>query len=68
MITAGERLSYDGTVYQLPLPDGQGKAIRSRAETAPIPISIRFTRLSCERSDGLEWLIVHVSFRPLATA
>ena len=30
MIAAGERLAYDGTVYQLPLPDSAGRAIRSR--------------------------------------
>jgi F420-dependent oxidoreductase-like protein len=57
MITAGERLSYDGTVYQLPLPDGQGKAIRSRAETAPIPIYVASLgpanlRLTGELADG----------------
>jgi F420-dependent oxidoreductase-like protein len=40
MITAGERLSYDGDVYQLPLPDSAGRAIRSRAEVAPIPIYV----------------------------
>jgi len=40
MISAGERLSYDGTVYQLPLPDSAGRAIRSRAQVAPIPIYI----------------------------
>lgn len=40
MITAGERLSYDGAVYQLPLPDSAGRAIRSRAEVAPIPIYV----------------------------
>ena len=32
MITAGERLSYAGEVYRLPLPGGEGAAIRSRAE------------------------------------
>jgi F420-dependent oxidoreductase-like protein len=40
MITAGERLAYDGSIYQLPLPDGAGRAIRSRAQVAPIPIYI----------------------------
>jgi len=40
MINAGERLDYDGAVYQLPLPDSAGRAIRSRAEVAPIPIYI----------------------------
>ena len=40
MIAAGERLTYDGAVHQLPLPGGAGKAIRSRAETAPIPVYV----------------------------
>jgi len=40
MITAGERLAYDGTVYRLPLPDSAGRAIRSRAGVAPIPIYV----------------------------
>lgn len=38
MVTAGERLEYDGDIYQLPLPDSEGKAIRSRAEAAHVPI------------------------------
>ncbi len=37
-VSAGERLSYDGEVFQLPLPGGEGKAIRSAAPTAHIPI------------------------------
>lgn len=40
MVTAGERLSYQGSVYELPLPAGAGKAIRSRAAVAPIPIFV----------------------------
>ena len=40
MITAGERLSYAGSVYQLPLPDSAGRAIRSRAQVTPIPIYV----------------------------
>jgi F420-dependent oxidoreductase-like protein len=57
MVTAGERLSYDGIVYQLPLPDGQGRAIRSRAETAPIPVYVASLgpanlRLTGELADG----------------
>ncbi len=57
MVTAGERLSYDGSVYRLPLPDGQGRAIRSRAETAPIPVYIASLgpanlRLTGELADG----------------
>ena len=57
MICAGDRLAYDGKVYQLPLPGGQGKAIRSRAETAPIPIYVASLgpanlRLTGELADG----------------
>ena len=57
MITAGERLSYDGAVHRLPLPGGQGRAIRSRAETAPIPIYVASLgpanlRLTGELADG----------------
>ena len=29
-VSAGERLAYDGKVYTLPLPDGEGRAIRDR--------------------------------------
>ncbi len=57
MIGAGERLEYDGSLYRLPLPDGQGRAIRSRAETAPIPVYIASLgpanlRLTGELADG----------------
>ena len=57
MITAGERLSYDGAVHRVPLPGGQGRAIRSRAETAPIPIYVASLgpanlRLTGELADG----------------
>jgi len=35
----GERLEYQGSVYQLPLPGGEGKALRSAAKPQPdIPI------------------------------
>ena len=39
-ITAGERLSYAGEVYQLPLPGGEGAAIRSRAEPCFVPVYV----------------------------
>src|SRR6201986_116364 len=39
MITAGERLSYAGEVYQLPLPGSEGTAIRSRAGACFVPVS-----------------------------
>src|SRR3954449_6657145 len=37
-VTAGERLVHDGTVYQLPMPDGAGRAIRSMAPPTPVPV------------------------------
>ena len=40
MIAAGERLSYSGEVYRLPLPGSEGVAIRSRAEPCIVPIYI----------------------------
>ncbi len=57
MITSGERLAYDGSVHQLPLPGGAGKAIRSRAETARIPVYVASLgpanlRLTGELADG----------------
>lgn len=38
MIFAGEKVRYQGKVYQLPLPDSEGKAIRIAHEPAAIPI------------------------------
>lgn len=38
LITAGERLEYNGQIYQLPLPDGEGKAMRSAAPPTQVPI------------------------------
>jgi len=38
MASAGERLEYDGEIYQLPLPESEGKAIRPRGEAAHVPI------------------------------
>jgi alkanesulfonate monooxygenase SsuD/methylene tetrahydromethanopterin reductase-like flavin-dependent oxidoreductase (luciferase family) len=40
MITAGERLTYSGEVYQLPLPASEGVAIRSRADPCLVPIYV----------------------------
>lgn len=39
-IASGERLNYDGKIYQLPLPGGQGRALRSPVAGADIPIYI----------------------------
>lgn len=38
MIFSGEKVRYDGKVFQLPLPDSEGKAIRIAHEPARIPI------------------------------
>src|SRR3974390_2915630 len=40
MITAGERLTYSGEVYKLPLPGSEGVAIRSRAGACFVPIYV----------------------------
>ncbi|MCB0993085.1 MAG: LLM class flavin-dependent oxidoreductase, partial [Acidimicrobiales bacterium] len=41
-IASGQRLSYEGDIYTLPLPDGQGRAIRSPVvgDGVHIPIHI----------------------------
>ncbi|MFK8025016.1 MAG: LLM class flavin-dependent oxidoreductase [Ilumatobacter sp.] len=39
-ICSGERLVYDGRTYTLPLPDGQGRAMRSPVAGAEIPIYV----------------------------
>jgi F420-dependent oxidoreductase-like protein len=62
----GERVAYAGRVYQLPLPDGEGKALRSAARPRPdIPVylatlSPRGLELTGEIADG--WL--GTSFMP----
>ncbi len=57
MIASGERLAYDGAMYQLPLPGSQGRAIRSRAEATPVPVYIAALgpanlRLTGQLADG----------------
>src|SRR5437868_13197927 len=39
-VTAGERLTHDGAVYQLPLPDSAGRAIRSIAPPVRVPVRL----------------------------
>jgi len=62
----GERLEYKGKVYELPLPGGEGKAIRSAAPPQPgIPVylatlSPRSLEMTGEIADG--WL--GTSFMP----
>ena len=58
-IAAGERLSHSGAVYQLPLPDSAGRAIRSMAPPARVPVYVaalgpRNLELTGEVADG--WL------------
>jgi hypothetical protein len=38
MIARGKRLEYHGEIYDLPLPGGQGRAVRPAAEPVDIPI------------------------------
>jgi F420-dependent oxidoreductase-like protein len=57
MISSGERLAFDGSVYRLPLPNGAGKAIRSHATPVPIPVYLAALgpanlRLTGELADG----------------
>lgn len=40
LIARGERLDYQGDVYQVPRPHGEGKAIRSAAPPVEVPIYI----------------------------
>lgn len=37
-ITRGERAAYDGKYFKLPLPDGEGKALRTSARPRQVPI------------------------------
>jgi len=66
LIESGERSSYSGKVYQLPLPGGEGKAIKSSAPLRdPVPIylatlSPKTLQLTGELADG--WL--GTSFMP----
>jgi F420-dependent oxidoreductase-like protein len=57
MVAAGERLSYQGRSYQLPLPDSQGRAIRSMLAPAIVPVYVaalgpRNLELTGELADG----------------
>jgi F420-dependent oxidoreductase-like protein len=54
---AGEKVSYDGEIFQLPLPGGEGRALRSAAPPASVPIHIASLgpanlRLTGELADG----------------
>ncbi|MEM7091983.1 MAG: LLM class flavin-dependent oxidoreductase [Actinomycetota bacterium] len=57
IVTSGERLEYDGQLYQLPLPDSEGRAIRSMAPPVDVPIynaslGPKNLRLTGELCDG----------------
>lgn len=57
MVARGERLSHRGRAYQLPLPGGQGRAIRTMLPPTAIPIYVaslgpRNLELTGELADG----------------
>ncbi len=57
LATSGNRVSYDGSTYMLPLPDGEGRALRSSAPPVHVPIYIaalgpRNLELTGELADG----------------
>jgi len=62
---SGERVAYEGKVYQLPIPGGEGRALRVGAPTRNVPIYLatlgpRSLRMTGELADG--W--VASSFMP----
>lgn len=57
LVASGERLAYDGTLHRLPLPDGEGRALRSAAPPVAVPIHVASLgpanlRLTGELADG----------------
>jgi len=57
MVTSGERLRYDGEVYRLPRPGGEGKALRAAARPVEVPVYVASLgpanlRLTGELADG----------------
>jgi len=77
LVARGERLTYQGQVYQLPLPGGEGKALRSGARAVPpIPVylatlspkSLEFTGEVADGWLGTSFMPEHagVFFEPLA--
>ena len=57
LATSGERVTYDGEVYQLPVPDGEGRALRVAAPPRRVPIYLatlgpRSLRMTGELADG----------------
>jgi F420-dependent oxidoreductase-like protein len=56
-VARGDRLTYDGAVYQLPLPGGPGRALRSMMAPTTVPIYVaalgpRNLELTGELADG----------------
>ena len=56
-VSAGERLAYEGEIYTLPLPGGEGRAIRSLVPPEHLPIYVASLgpanlRLTGELADG----------------
>lgn len=56
-VARGDRLTFDGTVYQLPLPGGPGRALRSMMAPTRVPIYVaalgpRNLELTGELADG----------------
>ena len=56
-VTAGERVEYHGQVYELPLPNGEGRSIRSLMPPEHVPIYVASLgpnnlRLTGELADG----------------
>ena len=56
-VTAGERLDHQGPAYQVPLPGGAGRPMRTMAEPAPVPVYLaalgpRNLELTGEIADG----------------
>jgi len=39
-VTSGEHLSHEGSIYQLPLPGGEGRALRAAAPPVDVPIYV----------------------------
>lgn len=65
MVTRGERLVYKGRIYELPLPGGEGKALRTGVDPRFVPIylatlSPKSLQMTGELADG--WL--GTSFMP----
>lgn len=56
-VTAGEKVSYHGAVYELPLPGGEGVALRNRLPPVHVPVYVAALgpgnlRLTGELADG----------------